>query len=45
MQTKIEQMKDLVSQLNIYRDAYYNHQESIVSDHDYDDAFDRLQAL
>ena len=43
--TKIEEMKDLVSRLNTYRDSYYNFNHSMVSDNVYDGLFDRLKSL
>ena len=42
---KIKRLKELTEQLNHYRDSYYNHSESIVSDKQYDDLFDELQSL
>ena len=45
MKTKLEQMKELVTQLNVYRDSYYNRQESRIPDHEYDDLLDKLEAL
>ena len=42
---KINRLKELTEQLNHYRDSYYNHSESIVSDKQYDDLFDELQSL
>ena len=41
----MNRMKELVNQLNTYRDSYYNNQESLVSDKEYDDLFDELKAL
>lgn len=41
----IEEMKKLVKQLNKYRDAYYNRSESLVSDHQYDDLYDKLEQM
>ena len=43
--TKIEEMKNLVSRLNTYRDSYYNFNHSMVSDKTYDYFFDELSAL
>ena len=43
--TKIEEMKNLVSRLNTYRDSYYNFNRSMVSDNVYDGLFDRLKSL
>lgn len=45
MLTKIAEIKNLVKLLNQYRDSYYNKSESIVSDHEYDDLFDKLEKL
>ena len=42
---KINRLKELTEQLNHYRDSYYNHSESLVSDKQYDDLFDELQSL
>ena len=42
---KIKRLKELTEQLNHYRDSYYNHSESIISDKQYDDLFDELQSL
>lgn len=42
---KIDRIKELVEQLNHYRDKYYNHQKSEVSDFEYDILFDELSAL
>lgn len=39
------EIKKLVKELNHYRDQYYNHAISEISDHDYDELFDRLQEL
>lgn len=39
------EIKKLVKELNQYRDQYYNHAISEISDHDYDELFDRLQQL
>ena len=41
----MDKMKLLVDRLNAYRDAYYNKNESLVSDKEYDALFDRLAAL
>lgn len=38
-------MKDLIETLNKYRNAYYNNNESLISDKEYDDLFDELQQL
>ena len=42
---KINRLKELTEQLNHYRNSYYNHSESLVSDKQYDDLFDELQSL
>ena len=42
---KINRLKELTEQLNRYRDSYYNNSESLISDKQYDDLFDELQAL
>mgnify|MGYP003289198299 CR=1 FL=1 len=42
---KVEQIKKLVIELNQYRDAYYNHSTSPVSDYVYDSKFDELKQL
>lgn len=41
----IKQMKETVALLNHYRDAYYNKQESLISDYEYDQLFDHLKDL
>ena len=41
----MDNMKELVNRLNAYRDAYYNKNESLVSDQEYDALFDALTAL
>lgn len=41
----MDKMKILVDRLNAYRDAYYNKNESLVSDKEYDALFDQLAAL
>ena len=41
----IEKIKQLVNELNTYRDAYYNNSESLVSDKVYDELFDELTIL
>jgi len=45
MLERINRMKELVMQLNIYRDAYYNNSKSLISDYEYDSLFDELQTL
>ena len=42
---KIIRIKQLVEQLNRYRDAYYNENQSIVTDAEYDKLFDELKTL
>ena len=42
---KIEKIKELTSQLNKYRDLYYNKSTSEVSDFEYDKLFDELVEL
>ena len=42
---KVNKMKMIVKALNKYRDAYYNRSESLISDKEYDDLYDRLQEL
>lgn len=41
----VNRIKELVSLLNEYRDAYYNQQNPVVSDYEYDNLFDELKAL
>lgn len=41
----MDKMRELVDRLNQYRDAYYNQNESPVSDQEYDRLFDELAAL
>lgn len=41
----MDEMRALVDRLNQYRDAYYNRNESPVSDQEYDRLFDRLARL
>ena len=42
---KVKEIKELVSKLNRYRDSYYNQSESLISDHEYDELFDKLEKL
>lgn len=42
---KIERIKELVKELNRYRDAYYNESRPTISDAEYDKLFDELQSL
>lgn len=41
----LEREKTLISQLNYYRDLYYNHDKSEISDEEYDSLFDELVNL
>ena len=41
----IARMKQLIESLNHYRDCYYNHDKSLVSDAEYDNLFDELAKL
>lgn len=41
----IDKIKELVALLNSYRDAYYNKNESLISDKEYDALYDKLIAL
>lgn len=41
----MDKMKELVDRLNECRDAYYNKNESLISDQEYDALFDKLAAL
>ena len=42
---KIKKIKELITQLNVYRNAYYNNSESQISDYEYDNLFDELKQL
>lgn len=42
---KINRVKELVYQLNKYRDSYYNDSDSQISDYEYDTLFDELKKL
>ena len=42
---KIKRIKELITQLNTYRNAYYNNSESQISDYEYDNLFDELKKL
>lgn len=42
---KIKRIKELVKNLNTYRNAYYNNSESQISDYEYDNLFDELKQL
>jgi DNA ligase (NAD+) len=41
----IERMKELIAELNNYRESYYNHNISIISDYEYDKLFDELKEI
>lgn len=41
----MNEMRELVEKLNYYRDAYYNNNEMLISDQEYDELFDKLQEL
>ena len=45
MLDKIKKIKELVNQLNTYRNAYYNNSKSQISDYEYDNLFDELKQL
>ena len=42
---KIQRLKNLIAEMNTYRDSYYNESKSLVSDYEYDKLFDELVAL
>lgn len=42
---KVKRIKELVKQLNEYRDAYYNEARPVISDVEYDKLFDELSEL
>lgn len=42
---KVNQLKELIKKANHYRDMYYNHNTSLVSDEQYDALFDEIEAL
>ena len=42
---KVNKIKELVKLLNVYRDEYYNNQNSVISDFEYDRLYDELVAL
>lgn len=42
---EINEMKELVTKLNLYSDAYYNRSESLISDKEFDQLFDQLKRL
>lgn len=39
------EMRDLINKLNYYRDQYYNHDNSVITDQEYDELFDKLVQL
>ena len=41
----LEEIKALVEELNKYCEAYYSRNESLISDYEYDEKFDRLLTL
>ncbi len=41
----VERMKQLIDQLNVYRNEYYNNSNSLISDYEYDQLFDELIKL
>ena len=45
MNNDIIKIKQLTSQLNMYRNEYYNNSNSVISDYEYDQLFDELKAL
>ena len=42
---KMDKIRELTKRLNEYRDAYYNHNESLISDKEYDCLYDELVEL
>ena len=42
---KISRIKELIKELNKHRDAYYNDNESKISDYEYDTLYDELESL
>lgn len=42
---KISRIKELIKKLNEHRDAYYNDNESKISDYEYDALYDELESL
>lgn len=44
-ENRVEEVKSLVKKLNKYRDEYYNNNNSIISDREYDELFDKLIVL
>lgn len=45
MNNTIKVMMDIIGDLNRFNDAYYNHSQSLVSDHEYDMLYDELVEL
>ncbi len=45
MNDMIIKIKQLTNQLNMYRNEYYNNSNSVISDYEYDQLFDELEAL
>ena len=45
MNDNIIKIKQLTNQLNMYRNEYYNNSNSVISDYEYDQLFDELEAL
>ena len=45
MDNRVEEVKALVQKLNMYRDEYYNNNNSVILDREYDNLFDKLVAL
>lgn len=43
--SSLDRMKSLVEELNNYRNEYYNNNNSIISDYEYDKLFDELKEL
>ena len=43
--SNVKAISELVDRLNEYRDAYYNHDTSLITDQEYDYLFDRLKSL
>ena len=41
----VDKIRQLIDELNEYRDQYYNHNNSLVSDERYDELFDQLKKL
>ena len=40
-----ESIRNMVHRLNVYRDAYYNRNQSMISDREYDALFDELLSI